>query len=759
MDARTAESPVISQQLSWLQRERASGRFYDRAAALLGLFLVAMVSLSTWLLTRSAEPGTLLKPVHPLAALLLIAILLPAIALMALYARRLAVRRAEGGGLGSGRLHIRLVALFTAIAAVPTVLVAIFASLLFQSGLDFWFSSRARTMLENTKQVAHATYRYELGRVSNEAATMAGDLTDYLQKIPMDDPRFQTGLAFQTYQRSLNEAAILKVSPGGDIQTLAVATGNKGLSLDERLIKAAIAKVDGLPNNASVDVGTPNRISVLTRLVPDTKIYLYVGRWVDPEIASQINRANLVLQDYRGLLKRSRANQLRFNAILLLGALIIVALAILTALKIADRMVRPVGELVGAAGRIEKGDFSARVPVAATDTEDEIQTLAAAFNRMASRLDEQTSALRAANTQLDTRRAFMEAVLSSVTAGVIALDSRNGILLVNRSAETLLQSSQQDVEGKKLNDVSPDLDEFMRGEQSEANVIVIADAGQRMLAVKRVRYQDGSVLTFDDITDQLSDQRRAAWSDIARRIAHEIKNPLTPIQLAAERLQRRFGQEIGSDKETFERLTGTIVRQVGDLRRMVDEFSNFARMPKPVFREENIHEIARQALFLHEVAHPGISFVLDPPEGQFAMVCDRRQLGQALTNVVKNGVEAIEGRKSRGEHSLAGDRVEVRLHEEDSHLIIDVLDTGVGLPEDRERLTEPYMTTRVRGTGLGLAIVKKIVEEHMGEIAFLDRPGGGTHVRIAFDTAKLAAFASETPDETREDNHDKDEDA
>jgi two-component system nitrogen regulation sensor histidine kinase NtrY len=363
--------------------------------------------------------------------------------------------------------------------------------------------------------------------------------------------------------------------------------------------------------------------------------------------------------------------------------------------------------------------------------------------------------LRSANTQLDARRAFMEAVLSSVTAGVIALDSRNRILLVNRSAETLLQDKQEEVEGKGLGVVSPDLDEFMRGDQSEANVIVIADTAQRTLAVKRVRYQDGSVLTFDDITDQLTDQRRAAWSDIARRIAHEIKNPLTPIQLAAERLQRRFGQEIISDKVTFERLTGTIVRQVGDLRRMVDEFSNFARMPKPVFRDENAHEIARQALFLHEVAHTGITFVLDPPEGEFRMVCDRRQLSQALTNVVKNSVEAIEGRKNRGEHSLAGDRVELRLHEEDQHLIFDILDTGVGLPEDRERLTEPYMTTRVRGTGLGLAIVKKIVQEHMGEIAFLDRPGGGTHVRIAFDLAKLAPLAndSDTDGEGHGDHH------
>jgi two-component system nitrogen regulation sensor histidine kinase NtrY len=306
------------------------------------------------------------------------------------------------------------------------------------------------------------------------------------------------------------------------------------------------------------------------------------------------------------------------------------------------------------------------------------------------------------------------------------------------------------LEGVPLAEVSPELDEFMSGEQREADVLVASKSGQRTLAVKRVRYQQGAVLTFDDITDQLTDQRRAAWSDIARRIAHEIKNPLTPIQLAAERLQRRFGKEIASDSETFERLTGTIVRQVGDLRRMVDEFSNFARMPKPVFRRENVHEIARQALFLHEVAHPGISFSLTPPEGPFEMVSDRRQLGQALSNVVKNAVEAIEARRSRGEHHLAGDRVDLKIHEEGDQLVIDVMDTGVGLPEDRERLTEPYMTTRVRGTGLGLAIVKKIVEEHLGEIAFLDRPGGGTHVRIAFDSARLAMFEMSEPVEVDE---------
>ncbi len=694
MDARTAESPVTSKAANWLERERASGRFYDRLMLLLALVAIAMVGLSTSLLSRSAQPGTILEP--PVIALLLIAILLPAIAVMALYARKIAVARAERGGLGSGRLHVRLVALFTAIAAIPTVLVAIFASVLFQSGLQFWFSNRARNMLENTVQVAHATYRYELGLVGDQATTMSANMADGLTRVPIDDPRVVEALGAQTYLRSLNEAAILRITPGRDVQTFGLVNGYVGM-IDSKRLHAAAARLARTPEGAYVDAQTPGRISVLTRLNYGEEFYLYAARTVDSEIAQQTKRANDVLSDYHALLKRSRVNQLRFNAALLLGSLIIVGLSILTALKLADRMVRPVGELVGAAGRIEAGDFSVRVPV--TESEDEIQTLATAFNRMTGRLEEQTGALRAVNTQLDTRRAFIEAVLGSVTAGIVALDAQNRILLINRSAEALLHKSQEQLEGQGLSELSAELAEFMLGDRSNADVTVVADSGQRTLAVNRVRYSDGTVLTFDDITDQLTDQRRAAWSDIARRIAHEIRNPLTPIQLAADRLQRRFGKEIVSDKETFDRLTDTIVRQVGDIRRMVDEFSNFARMPKPVFREADIHEIARQAVFLHEVAHPAITFRLDPPEGQFPLVCDRRQLSQALTNVVKNAVEAIESRRSRGEHSLAGDRVDVRLRRDDRNLIIDVLDTGIGLPEDRERITEPYVTTQFAEPG------------------------------------------------------------
>ena len=740
MDAKIAESDLInSPKLRWIDREKKSGRMYDWATIVSGAILVGTLVLSYSILAQQAVPGSMLSP--PLIALLLIANLVPAIALMVLLSRKIAKARAAAKAIGTGQLHTRLVALFSVIAAVPTVIVAIFASFLLQSGLEFWFSDRARGMLENTVQLAQSAYNSEVNRVGGEAVAMAEDFYDKLGPEPLNNSRFDEYLAYQTYVRSLNESAVISVGSNGQVTMLRGVFYFEGL-IDPSQVASALSRLKGETNAA--EVLTPGRIAVITPMNREEGTYLFVARKASDDFRDQINRANGVLTDYRALLQRSRSNQLQFNGALLAGALLIVAIAIASALKLADRLLRPVEELVDAAGRIEEGDMTARVPVDGR-AEDEISTLGTAFNRMTSRLQEQTGALMAANELLDTRRAFMEAVLSSVTAGVIALDVDGKILLTNRTAETLLAHGGEGIEEQQLSDVSAELGEFMAGEAREANALVHSGEGQRTLAVKRMRYGDGFVLTFDDITDQLSDQRRAAWSDIARRIAHEIKNPLTPIQLAAERLQRRYGNEVASDPETFARLTDTIVRQVGDLRRMVDEFSNFARMPKPVFREENLHDIARAALFLHEVAHPGINFSIDPPSADIKLVCDRRQLSQALTNVVKNAVEAIEARRNRGEHHLDGDRIDLVINRHEEQLVIEITDTGIGLPQDRERLTEPYMTTRVRGTGLGLAIVKKIVEEHLGEIAFLDRAGGGTRVRIAFDADRLATMATDEP--------------
>jgi two-component system nitrogen regulation sensor histidine kinase NtrY len=309
--------------------------------------------------------------------------------------------------------------------------------------------------------------------------------------------------------------------------------------------------------------------------------------------------------------------------------------------------------------------------------------------------------------------------------------------LINRSAVTLLNVGDESPVGRPLAEISPELGALIDGHEREAIVEVGVSGEAKTLAVKIARADEGPILTFDDITGQLLDQRRAAWSDVARRIAHEIKNPLTPIQLAAERLQRRYGKQIASDDGTFARLTDTIVRQVGDLRRMVDEFSSFARMPKPVFREEALVDIARQTLFLHEVAHPAIKFSLAQDGSGPTMVCDRRQLGQAFTNIVKNAVEAVDAKGEGAEGAIT-----MTLAEKDGTVTVTVTDTGIGLPAARDRLVEPYVTTRARGTGLGLAIVKKIVEEHFGTIVFTDREGGGTCVTMTFDSATLAALDS-----------------
>ncbi|MBW0145119.1 sensor histidine kinase NtrY-like [Sphingomicrobium clamense] len=735
MDAATPESDLTA---ATEPQDKKSRRF-DIITWVIAGILVLTLGYAADMLLHEHAPGELLTPF--MIAALMVASLLPAIALMVLLSRKIAHRRALREGLGTGRLHTKLVALFSVIAAVPTVIVAIFASLLIQAGLEFWFSDSARGMLSDTVEIVDGVLIDEQTDVAEEAEYMAYDLARHLESMDVRSDTFAEEVRYQTYVRELQHSAVLRIEGSGEVETLVAANDGQGAISNQALFEAAQQRGEA----EVIGLDSINQIAFLTQIPNVENGYVLAIRELDPRLREKIDQADAVRQAYDDILERSRTNQLQFNAALFFGSIIIVALAIAAALALADRLARPVGRLVEAAGRVEEGDFSARVPEEPDGQADEIATLSVAFNRMTGRIEEQTGALLAANTQLDTRRAFIEAVLSSVTAGVIAIDEDDRILLTNRSAAVLLGDTEAGLEGKKLATLSPELEEFMEGEAGEANVTLPADTGPRTLAIKRVRYADGAVLTFDDITDQLSDQRRAAWSDIARRIAHEIKNPLTPIQLAAERLQRRYGDTVPKEDDTFERLTGTIVRQVGDLRRMVDEFSNFARMPKPQFRDENIHDIARAALFLHEVAHPGVTFTIEPAHADIRLVCDRRQMAQALTNIVKNAVEAIEGRRKNGDEHPEGDRIDLRIEQGDGDLVIHLFDTGTGLPEDRQRLTEPYMTTRVRGTGLGLAIVKKIVEEHLGDIAFLDRPEGGTHVRIHLPKDRLAEMADGGP--------------
>ncbi|QGP78433.1 sensor histidine kinase [Sphingobium sp. CAP-1] len=707
---------------------------HGRLAALvegvtLAIFL-GMAGLTYHLLSDSAGSYALLTP--PIVALLLVANLVPAIALLVLLGRRVAKRRAIESAIGSdGQLHVRLVAIFSIVASVPMLLVVIFASLLFQYGVQFWFSDSARGMLQNAGDLARGYYEANLREVGDETVTMAGDLRDYLNQSKVNSPRFAEGYIYQVVTRKLNRSAIIEVGKDGIARTAATVDPENRPSSE--MLSADVVKRLAAGENVVVQA-RPKQIEAVTLLYPGSKIYLFATRNAESWSFSNVERAQKVIADYDQFAAQSRALQLRFNIALFVGSLLLVGVAVYIALAVADWMVRPVNELVTAARRVTAGDLSARVT--ASQSRDEIGTLASAFNRMTQRLEAQTGALVAANNQLGERRAFIEAILSGVSAGVLSVDLQGVILLLNSSAAAILVEEGDDPVGRPLSDVSPELADFLLSEEDAGIVQVRAHGDLRTLAVKVAQDASRHILTFDDITQQLSDQRRAAWSDVARRIAHEIKNPLTPIQLAAERLQRRYADEVTSDRATFTRLTGTIVRQVGDLRRIVDEFSSFARMPKPVFRREAVGDIARHALFLHEVAHPDIRFEYQADIPDLELVCDRRQLGQALTNIVKNAVEAIEPKSVIDEGGPRG-HVRMALVRQGEDIVITVRDDGIGLPPERDRILEPYMTTRSKGTGLGLAIVKKIVEEHLGEIRFDDAEGGGAQVTLRFAAGAL----------------------
>ncbi|MFT8451085.1 MAG: ATP-binding protein [Zymomonas mobilis] len=702
------------------------------------LTFVACLVIAFFSYRLTVYHGTPAKPLSPLViALLLVANLVPAMMLMVLLARRLALRRAAKSPLGGrGRLHVRLVAIFSIVAAVPTLLVVIFASLLFQYGVSFWFSDSARTILANADRVAQSYVKENTDRIIGDLNAMPNDFRAALSQAPIEDPRWSRFIFMQLINRGLNEVALLQMPPsdtGAPIMLAGALTDTR--PLENRLPAKMIALLRDKQAHTSISSG--DRIEAAILLDAHSRLYIYISRQLDPVVLLQASRAKTALGDYNRLVESSRVLQIRFNGALLVVSLLIVAIAIYIAFVVADRIVRPISHMVEAVRRIGSGDLGARTHL--KHNRDEIGTLGFAFNRMANKLEEQTNTLMSVNYLLDSRRAFTEAVLSGVSAGVLSVNSQHTIQLVNLSAQKLLKADEKILIGEKLDNIAPELDSLLAQQAGDSIVHILVDNEPRTFAVRVVRAADNHVLTFDDITQQLADQRSAAWADVARRIAHEIKNPLTPIQLAAERLQRRYGRQITSDEETFSRLTSTIVRQVGDLRRMVDEFSSFARMPKPVFRKEAISDIGRHALFLHEVAHPQIGFVFEAQEDLPLMVCDQRQLGRALTNLVKNAVEAIEENDRGG-----SGHVWMTLKREDSHLIIEVADDGIGLPKERERLTEPYMTTRVRGTGLGLAIVKKIVEEHAGTLTFSDREGGGTIVRLSFDLVALAPVTIES---------------
>jgi len=690
--------------------------------------LVAAVAATYAAYDRSARPDDLLPTMQ--VSVLLMATLVPAMTLLVLIGRRLALRRAAGS---TARLHVRLVFFFSLVAAVPTLLVAGFAAFLFQSGVDFWFSDESRGLMENANALAQNYYDANQRDVEQNTITMATDMRDILARVPITDPDFPDFYAYQAQAREISESAILQRMADGSLRTAAILNLTKDNS-PLAFSRAALPRLDN--GEFAVVVGSPERIEALVPIDPVSGIYLYNARTTEETMFNSWSRAQSIVAAYDRLTGSARTLQLRFNIALVAVSLLLVGMAIWFALRFADRQVEPLTNLVAAARKVGQGNFALRID--GRTGADEIGLLNRAFNRMTAQLEKQTRALMNANRQIDDRRAFTEAVLESVSAGVISVNAAREVTLMNSSAQRLLgpedsRAAGGGMIGQSLETLSPELARLI-SEGKERAIITHAKGSELLtLAVKVAPGSEGQVITFEDITRQLLDQRQAAWSDVARRIAHEIKNPLTPIQLATERLKRRYRTQVdANDQALFDDLTNTIVRQVGDLRKMVDEFSSFARLPKPVFRDEDVLDLVRQAVFLQEVAHTGIAFSVNASGlSDREIRCDRHQFGQAMTNVLKNAVEAVEARAAEAKGAYAGE-IAVSLSDHGDTISVTIEDNGIGLPADRERIVEPYVTTREKGTGLGLAIVNKIVDEHGGDMSFASAPSGGTRVTLRF---------------------------
>ncbi|MBI3513161.1 MAG: PAS domain-containing sensor histidine kinase [Proteobacteria bacterium] len=639
-------------------------------------------------------------------------------------------------GLAGSRLHVQVVVLFGMLAVTPAVVLAIFSAVYLNLTLQGWFGAQVRDLVATSGAVAEAYLHEHQQAIRADTLAVAAAINRDGSLVLGDPERLTRMLQEQTESRSLGEAIIFD----GNARVLARA--GLTFSLENAPIRADMVRKARNGEVAILTSEGDDRVRALVRLDSFMDVYLYVGRFVEPLVLSYVDETRHVATAYKASEGALSEIKVTFALAYAVVALLLLLAAIWVGLVIATKMARPISGLIAASERVRAGDLTARVEeVPATD---ELGSLSRAFNRMTSQLATQRAELVEANHQLDLRRRFTETVLAGVSAGVVGLDAAGRINLPNRSASDLLSTDLQRHVGETLARVVPEMAELLDAAQRwperliEAQIKLVRDRRTRTLLTRVAIEQAGGevrgfVVTFDDITELLAAQRKAAWADVARRIAHEIKNPLTPIQLSAERLKRKYLKEITSDPETFIICTDTIVRQVGDIGRMVDEFSAFARMPAPVMKSEDLVAICREVAFLQRQANHDVILTVDCPDQPLYLRCDGRLVRQALINLVQNAIDAIEGRDRSGPDPLPKGEVVIRLREIERATIIEVDDNGRGLPvESRDRLTEPYVTTRSKGTGLGLAIVKKIMEDHAGELRLEDAPGGGARVSLVF---------------------------
>jgi two-component system nitrogen regulation sensor histidine kinase NtrY len=729
-----------------------------RIARLVGLFVVVLAIATSFTSFLVLTGQTRIEPSQQVAGWAGIvngAVVLLLVGIIAYEIGGIWIARRRGRA--AARLHVRIVLLFSFIAALPAVLMAVIASITLDKGLDRWFAERTEAIIDTSRAVAQA-YVQEHSRVlALDLVAIAGEFNRVTPDIEQNASAIAAYLSNQAKLRGLS--AIQLIHRDRSVMVEGETTSNLEVPPPpEDVFEQAQG---GQP--ALIAPGTTNLIGGVIELAGFEDLYLYLARPIDPRVTRYLRLTEENAAEYEQLQANRFNVQIAF-AILFVGmGLVVLLSAIWIGLGFARSLVSPIRRLIGAAQDVSAGNLDVRVPVRRST--GDIGALASTFNTMTSQLKTQRDELLAAHDKIDARRRFTEAVLSGVSAGVVGLDENGVVTLANRSALATLGLQESDLVGRLLADVLPELggvveDARQRGRgPAHAQVQLMRHGDPRTFNVQVTQDRSGGkieglVVTLDDITDLMAAQRRSAWADVARRIAHEIKNPLTPIQLSAERLKRRFGGRVeAEDRKVFDQCTETIVRQVGDIRRMVDEFSGFARMPKPVMERRDLKEVVREAVFLQEVGNPDIRFRLDLPERPVTALIDHRLVTQALTNIVKNATEAIEGaERLDGEGGL----ITVAVREQAGDAIIDVEDNGKGLPgEDRERLLEPYMTTREKGTGLGLAIVRKIMEEHGGSISLLDAPTRspgrkGALVRLTFPAARGTVEEAAPQKETTE---------
>lgn len=715
--ARTASTDLASDDGSfwgWVDSERARTGFG------LAFFLaVAITAAAIWLVAVApgATSGSARGSSSQIALIVLAANLLLISGLAIIVGRRVLtlVRSTDEAG---SRLHLRFVALFSMVALVPSVLIALVFGVLVNRGVDQWFSANVSTSVDNGASIGKAYIADVSADMTRDLRTMSTELGGARQVF---DNRIQFAGALTQIAEFFGYPAVYILNARGEV----LATGE--LPGAPPYIAPPISELEIAAEGQDIPVKVtehPDTVRALYPLPGYGDAYLYVVRPLAPGLVAQMRSAVQSIQAYREA-EESRARiQSAFILSYLETALLVLVGAVWLGMSAASSISAPIGRLVKAAGQVAGGDFTARVD--SDGAPAEIATLSDAFNRMTGDLQAQQAALKAASDEAHDRSRFIETVLSGVSAGVIGLDKRGRVSAINDSALQLLHIEDAEVLGHELAALSPELSDLVRRAEAyiEEDIDVSRGGDTRRL---RVRIEGGlggeMVLTFDDITRLVTAQRNAAWRDVARRIAHEIKNPLTPIQLSAERLKRKYRARIGEDVEIFDRCTDTIIRQVGDIGRMVDEFSSFARMPAPRFAPENPAEMLREAVFAQRVAAPDIVVDITEPLPTATMQADGRMVGQALINILKNAGESVAAQRLAAGEAAASDRAGViaSLTVEDGVATFVIEDDGVGLPaRDRDRLTEPYVTTREKGTGLGLAIVKRICEDHGGELKLAD---------------------------------------